>query len=71
MFTNYLTSASVTAWYLDALYWRRTVDGRYKGMSVDGEQCEVSRGREKVKWRVDLGDVHRIQHIVIQLKTDK
>ena len=48
----------------------RAVDGRYTNLSLWGGQCMSSVwGKRTVEWRVDLGDVRSIHHIVIQYMT--
>lgn len=47
------------------------VDGRYSDLSGGGGQCSISGyGHTTAKWRVDLGDVHSIDHIFIQYLTE-
>ena len=62
MFRNYFTLHQ-PAWQRSTFMpytGDRAVDGRYTGMSVDGEQCAVSRGRQKVECIVDPGDIRRV-----------
>lgn len=62
MFTNYLTLHQ-SAWQRSTFMintGNRAVDGRNTGMSVDVEQCAVSRDRQKVECIVDLGDIRRV-----------
>ena len=41
------------------------VDGRYTDLAWDGGQCAVSYGRQTAEWRVDLGEVKNIHHVLI------
>ena len=62
MFRNYLTLHQ-PAWQRSTFIpytGDRAVDGRNTGMSVDVEQCAVSRDRQKVECIVDLGDIRRV-----------
>nr|XP_022305738.1 platelet endothelial aggregation receptor 1-like isoform X1 [Crassostrea virginica] len=46
------------------------VDGQYTDLTYNGGQCAVSGwGQTTTEWRVDLGDVRSIHHIVIQYAT--
>ena len=46
------------------------VDGLYKNnLDVSGGQCAESDGGSTAEWRVDLGGVRSIHHIVIQYAT--
>lgn len=47
------------------------VDGFKSDLSIDGGQCAVSAaGRATAIWRVDLGNVHYIDHITLYFMTD-
>ncbi|XP_078328420.1 uncharacterized protein LOC111112907 isoform X2 [Crassostrea virginica] len=47
------------------------VDGRYTDLRWGGGQCAASEGgRTTAEWRVDLGGVRSIHHIIIQYMTD-
>ncbi|XP_078328062.1 uncharacterized protein LOC111112519 [Crassostrea virginica] len=49
----------------------RAVDGQYTDLAWYGRQCAVSDDyRTTAEWRVDLGGVRSIHHIVIQHATD-
>ena len=47
------------------------VDGMYTNLSRGGGQCAVSRYGETAEWRVDLGGVKSIHHVLIQYVTGK
>ena len=50
----------------------RAVDGRYTNLRWGGGQCAASeRFGRTVEWRVDLGGVRNIHHIVILSMTRK
>ena len=47
------------------------MDGKYNDLEWDGGQCAAAYGGEQTaEWRVDLGCVRSIHHIVIQYATD-
>ena len=47
------------------------VDGQYTDLAWRGGQCAMSDDYQTTaEWRVDLGDVRSIHHIVIQYATD-
>ena len=49
----------------------KTVDGLYTNLSPLGYQCAIcANGNSKAEWRVDLGGVFSIHHILIQYRTD-
>ena len=48
----------------------RAVDGLYTNLDLNEGQCAVSYGGQTAEWRVDLGGVWSIHHIVIQYMTD-
>ncbi|XP_078330381.1 uncharacterized protein LOC144624450 [Crassostrea virginica] len=48
----------------------RAVDGRYTDLRWRGGQCAVSVGHQTAEWRVDLGALLNIHHIVIQYVTE-
>ena len=55
---------SSTLWFSTA---EHAVDGRYTELRWNGGQCAASNGSQPTaEWRVDLGDVRSIHHIVIQ-----
>ena len=46
------------------------MDGQYTDLELEGGQCAVSGPRQTTaEWRVDLGAVRSIHHIVIQYGT--
>ena len=48
----------------------RAVDGQYTDLAWDGGQCAASDDSQTTtEWRVDLGGVRSIHHIVIQYAT--
>ncbi|XP_078330398.1 uncharacterized protein LOC111113844 [Crassostrea virginica] len=49
----------------------RAVDGLYKDLDGNGEECAVSHGGQTAEWRVDLGGARNIHHIVIHFETGK
>nr|XP_022306746.1 uncharacterized protein LOC111113067 [Crassostrea virginica] len=56
-----------TRYYLGA---GRAVDGLKQDLSWDGGHCVASlHGQTTVEWRVDLGDIFSIHHIVLQYVT--
>lgn len=47
------------------------VDGMYKNRSDAGGQCTISDdGKYTAEWRVDLGSVVNIKHVIIYYRTD-
>ncbi|XP_065926713.1 uncharacterized protein [Magallana gigas] len=51
---------------LEKLGAERAVDGMYSKLSLYGGQCTISEyGHSTATWRVDLGRVHNIDHIVV------
>ena len=47
------------------------MDGQYTDLMYDGGQCAASDyGEQTAEWRVDLGGVRSIHHIVIQYIRD-
>ena len=47
----------------------RAVDGRYTDLDVYRGQCAASDGGQTAEWRVDLGGVRSIHHIVTHYAT--
>ena len=45
------------------------MDGRYTNQIVGGGQCAATDRGQTAEWRVDLGGVRSIHHIVIQYMT--
>ena len=45
------------------------MDGEYTDLGVYGGQCAVSYGGQTAEWRVDLGGVKYIHHVLIQYAT--
>ena len=48
----------------------RAVDGRKDSLSIWGSDCVVSQYNHTAEWRVDLGAVVSIHHILIQYATN-
>nr|XP_022307795.1 protein draper-like [Crassostrea virginica] len=48
----------------------RAVDGQYTDLVWDGGQCAGSYGGQTTEWRVDLGAVKSIHHVLIQYATE-
>ena len=46
------------------------MDGLKDNLALTGEQCSLSWGSKTAEWRVDLGEILSIHHIVIQYMTD-
>lgn len=46
------------------------VDGEKLNLSAEGGQCAISYGGQTAEWRVNLGRVYTIHHILIQFRTD-
>ena len=42
------------------------MDGQYTDLRWDGGHCAESDGGPTVEWRVDLGGVKHIHHVIIQ-----
>lgn len=59
-------------WSDDRFYrGENAVDGIYKDRSANGGKCTISANNESTAlWRVDLGSVVSISHIVIYYRTD-
>ena len=47
------------------------MDGRYTDLWYEGGECAVSDAEQTAEWRVNLGGVLSIHHIVIQYMTGK
>ena len=43
----------------------RAVDGQYTNLYLNGGQCAASVGGQTAEWRVDLGGVKNIHHVLL------
>ncbi|XP_065935879.1 multiple epidermal growth factor-like domains protein 10 [Magallana gigas] len=64
-----------SAWQNNPYYVRpwgadHAVDGEKLNLSAEGGQCAISYGGQTAVWRVNLGRVYTIHHILIQYRTD-
>ena len=61
------------AWQDDDIFnftAHKAVDGRKSSLTVYGEDCANSDRKNTTEWRVDLGNILSIHHILIQFATD-
>ena len=49
----------------------RAVDGLYTNLEYNGGQCAVSSLGRTAEWRVDLGGVKSISHVLFRYATGK
>nr|XP_034319110.1 uncharacterized protein LOC105334073 isoform X2 [Crassostrea gigas] len=48
----------------------KAVDGHFESLKWDGKQCSLTIPSTKATWRVNLGRVYAIDHVVFMFRTD-
>lgn len=48
----------------------KAVDGRFDSRKWDGGQCTLTTPSTKATWKVDLGRVYALDHVVLIFRTD-